>query len=89
MDVKFLDVRPFVICTSHCLSITYLGNQRLKVSLTGHDLTKGKLVWLEEGETIPPEQIVETTRIGIDSCGEAVDYPYRFYIKDNPWVSKK
>lgn len=27
-------------------------------------------------------------RIGIDYAQEAADYPYRFYIKDNPYVSK-
>lgn len=61
----------------------------LDKSFDGHDLTKGKLVWIERRETIRSAEIVQTTRIGIDSCGEAVQYPYRFYIKDNPWVSKK
>ena len=53
------------------------------------DLTKQKVVWIEEGETIAEENIVQTTRIGIETAKEAVDYPYRFYIKDNPWVSRK
>lgn len=34
-------------------------------------------------------EIVETTRIGIDYAEEAKDYPWRFYIKDNPYISKK
>ncbi len=34
-------------------------------------------------------EIVETTRIGIDYAEEARDYPWRFYIKDNPYISKK
>lgn len=33
--------------------------------------------------------IVVTTRIGIDYAQEAKDYPYRFYIKDNKYVSIK
>ncbi|MBZ4663795.1 MAG: DNA-3-methyladenine glycosylase [Caloramator sp.] len=33
--------------------------------------------------------IVETTRINIDYAEEARFYPWRFYIKDNPWVSQK
>lgn len=33
--------------------------------------------------------IVETTRINIDYAEEARFYPWRFYIKDNAWVSQK
>lgn len=32
--------------------------------------------------------IIETTRIGIDYAEEARDFPYRFYIEGNPYVSK-
>ncbi|MBS4804100.1 MAG: DNA-3-methyladenine glycosylase [Clostridium sp.] len=34
-------------------------------------------------------EIVETTRIGIDYAEEAKDFPWRFYIKDSMYVSKK
>ena len=33
-------------------------------------------------------EIETDVRIGIDYSKEAKDYPYRFYIKDNPYVSK-
>ena len=33
--------------------------------------------------------IVETTRIGIDYAEEAKDFPWRFYIKGNKYISKK
>lgn len=33
-------------------------------------------------------QIIADKRIGIDYAKEAKDYLYRFYIKDNPYVSK-
>ncbi|MGN2339309.1 DNA-3-methyladenine glycosylase [Clostridium cagae] len=33
--------------------------------------------------------IVQTTRIGIDYAEEAINFPWRFYIKDNKYVSKK
>ncbi len=42
-------------------------------------------LYLESGETIEPEQIVTSPRIGISS---ARDVPWRFYLKDNPFVSK-
>ncbi len=51
------------------------------------DLTSEKSVlWIEEGIIIPKKQIIETTRIGIKL---AADYPWRFYIKDNKFISKK
>lgn len=34
-------------------------------------------------------EIVETTRIGIDYAEEAKDFNWRFYINNNPYVSKK
>lgn len=43
-------------------------------------------IWIEEGIKIPKNKIHTTTRIGIK---QAADYPWRFYIKDNAFVSKK
>ena len=48
--------------------------------------TPDKPFFLSEGEAPAPEQIITTTRIGISI---AQDYPWRFYIKDSPWVSVK
>lgn len=33
-------------------------------------------------------KIIETSRIGIDYAEEAIEYPYRFYIENNPYVSR-
>jgi DNA-3-methyladenine glycosylase len=41
-------------------------------------------LWIEAAEKV--SQIPTTTTIGIKL---AADYPWRFYIKDNPFVSKK
>lgn len=43
-------------------------------------------LWLEHGNKINDADIMQTTRIGIK---KAIDYPWRFYIKANKWVSKK
>lgn len=52
--------------------------------LTGND------VWIEEnGESVSPKSISISTRIGIDYAGLDARLPWRFTIKDNPWVSKK
>lgn len=51
------------------------------------DLTCEKsLLWIEKGIKIPENKIYTTTRIGIK---QAADYPWRFYVKENPFVSKK
>ena len=44
--------------------------------------------YIEEG-VVENFQIVETTRIGIDYAEEAIDFPWRFYIKGNKYISKK
>lgn len=48
----------------------------------------GNKVWLEEGDKIPRSQIMSGPRIGIDYAAEWKDKPWRFWIKDNPFVSK-
>lgn len=49
-------------------------------------ISKDSGLWIEEGVSIPKTKIHTTTRIGIK---QAADYPWRFYIKDNTFVSKK
>jgi DNA-3-methyladenine glycosylase len=54
----------------------------------GEDLCGDQLYLLEESKDESFEMI-STTRINIDYAEEAKDFPWRFYIKDNPYVSKK
>ena len=54
----------------------------------GADLTAGENLWLED-DGYKVKDIVETTRIGIDYAEEDVLKPWRFYIKDSIFVSKK
>ena len=63
---------------------------KLNKSFDGEDLTKSKRIWLaEEGEKTKKRQIVAARRIGIDYAGEWSKKPWRFYIKDNPFISRK
>lgn len=48
-----------------------------------------KTVWLEDvGEQVKAKQIVASTRIGIDYAGQDARLPWRYTLKDSPWVSK-
>ena len=55
----------------------------------GVDLAEDKRIWLEDAPNLSEEKIVITTRINIDYAEKGKDYLLRFYIKDNPFVSKK
>ena len=54
----------------------------------GADLVAGENIWLED-DGYKVKDIVETTRIGIDYAEEDALKPWRFYIKDSIFVSKK
>ena len=55
----------------------------------GTDLT-GTTIWLEDKSINLPEQSIATgPRIGIDYAGEDALLPWRFWLKDNKWVSKR
>lgn len=48
----------------------------------------GDRVWVEEGVSISPRQIARGPRVGIDYAEKWVTKPWRFWVKDNPFVSK-
>ena len=51
----------------------------------GEDLMRGR-VYLLNQKKVPEDKIVRTTRIGIK---KSTELRWRFYIKDNPFVSRK
>jgi len=57
-------------------------------ALNGADLL-GDRVWLEEYQPIAPGRIARGPRIGIDYAQEWIDKPWRFWIRDNSYVSRK
>lgn len=63
----------------------------IEKSYTGAALTEpDSAIWIEDrGELLSEEEIVSGPRIGIDYAEESKDWPWRFWIKDSPWVSKK
>ncbi len=48
----------------------------------------GEEIYLLEGALCQGESIKSSARINIAYAEEAIHYPWRFYIKDNLWVSK-
>lgn len=51
------------------------------------DLCSSKNLYLTKYKEIPENRIIQTKRINVDYAEEAKDYPWRFYIKDNRFVS--
>jgi DNA-3-methyladenine glycosylase len=53
-------------------------------SMNGLSLQRGALI-IREGRNVPDDQVELTPRIGIT---KAADWPLRYLIRGNPWVSK-
>jgi len=49
----------------------------------------GNQVWIEEGEKISARRIASGPRIGVDYAEEWAAKPWRFWIRDNVFVSKR
>jgi DNA-3-methyladenine glycosylase len=56
--------------------------------LNGEDLL-GNKIWLEDYKTFPSREIQTGKRIGIDYAQEYAEKPWRFWIRNNPFVSRK
>jgi DNA-3-methyladenine glycosylase len=56
--------------------------------LDGVDLL-GNRVWLEDYQNVPASKISKGPRIGIDYAEDWIDKPWRFWIRDNSYVSRK
>ncbi len=48
----------------------------------------GDRVWIEEGRPIRPSDIASGPRVGIDYAEEWVGRPWRFWLRDSPFVSR-
>ncbi|GFO16014.1 DNA-3-methyladenine glycosylase [Plakobranchus ocellatus] len=51
------------------------------------DLVSSDELWLEDGDAVPSEKIVQCPRINIGYAEEWQEKPLRFYVKDNRCVS--
>src|SRR5690606_25030436 len=49
----------------------------------------GSPIWIGEEECDHEVEIIETTPVGVEYAEEDALLPWRFYIKNNPYISKK
>lgn len=63
--------------------------QALGIRMTdyGHSLDEPPF-WITHGWSINESKIMAGPRIGIDNSGEAKNYPWRFWMKGNKYVSR-
>ncbi len=55
-------------------------------TLDGHDLCLAQALWLEAGPP-PQETICQGPRIGVRGDDKALSRPWRFFLKNNPFIS--
>lgn len=83
--LKRMNVQKLTRITSGPGKLTRaLGIERLHNGLSLCDTT----ITIDDTKTLSSKNIVATTRIGIDYAGADAKLPWRFYVKDNEWVSK-
>jgi DNA-3-methyladenine glycosylase len=65
--------------------------QGLAIDMTFNerDIVNGDKLYIREGAMgIKDEEVIRTPRINIDYAEEYKDKPWRYYLKENPYVSK-
>jgi DNA-3-methyladenine glycosylase len=60
----------------------------IRRELDGADLVAGSDLWLERGEPVCDDRIVSGSRINVRGDADAISAPWRFWIRDNAYVSK-
>ena len=78
-DVRRLTSGPGKLCQALALDRSY----------NGEDLTRTR-AWIEDaGRRFGPREIARGPRVGIDYAQEYAARPWRFWVKGNPFVSRK
>ena len=61
----------------------------ISVTHTSLSLLDRDIYIADDGVKIKPSQVIASPRIGVDYAAEDALLPYRFFVKDNPYVSGK
>lgn len=48
----------------------------------------GNTIWIEDGQKIPVDMIGAAPRVGVSYAGKDALLPWRFYVRECPWVSR-
>ncbi len=59
----------------------------IDLSFNGEAL-EGPRIWIAENRIVKPSEIISGPRVGIDYAGEDAKLPWRFRVKDNPYIGK-
>ena len=62
---------------------------KINREFSGYDLVTGENLYLEKNESKEKIEVVCSKRVGIDYAEEYAEKLWRFYIKNNKFVSKK
>ena len=62
---------------------------KINREFSGYDLVTGENLYLEKNENKEKIEVVSSMRVGIDYAEEYKEKLWRFYIKNNKFVSKK
>lgn len=54
----------------------------------GRSILHDRELWIEPHEIYNSGEIVASARIGVDYAQEDASLPWRFFLRNNPWVSK-
>jgi DNA-3-methyladenine glycosylase len=58
-------------------------------TMSGYDLQGSHSIWIEDaGVQLTADDIYEGPRVGLSTAEECSNWPWRFYIKGSPWVSR-
>jgi len=61
----------------------------IDLNLNGESLL-GEKIWIENDNSLDLSNynMVSSKRVGVEYAGEHASLPWRFYFKNNPWISK-
>lgn len=57
--------------------------------MSGTPLTGERIYICDDGFAVPPDDLGNSRRIGVEGAGKDAALPYRFYFRNNPFVSGK
>jgi len=75
-------VQPRLTAGPGCLS------QALGIHTSNSGISlNGNSIWIDKHKSVREDMIIESPRIGVEYAGEDALLPWRYYLKNNQWVS--